>query len=79
MFEVFNAFLMKTALFCFDSFSLPVSGSGNTKIKRFQFPEFGLFGRQYEPPDIEIFLHSISIPTKPNDLPPNLHTLKQLL
>ena len=52
IFEVFNAFLMKTALFCFDSFSLPVSGSGNTKIKRFQFPEFGLFVRQYEPPDI---------------------------
>ena len=25
-------------------------------------------------PDIEIFLHSISIPTKRNDLPPNLHT-----
>ena len=24
-------------------------------------------------PDIEIFLHSISIPTKPNDLPPSLN------
>ena len=41
---------MKTALFVFLFISLPVSGSGNTKIKRFQFPEFGLFGRQYEPP-----------------------------
>ena len=64
---------MKTAMFCFGKFYFLLVVGDMLEQKHFRYPEFRLFGRHYKPPtisaDIEIFLHSISISTKPNDLP----------
>ena len=51
---------------------LPVNVGEVLEQTHFRYPEFGFFGRQYyltTSPYIKIFLHSISIPTQPNDLP----------
>ena len=61
---------MKTALFCFGKFHFLLAVWDMLKQKHFRYPGFGWFGGQYCLPDIEVFLHSISISTQPN----NLHT-----
>ena len=59
-------------MFCFGKFHFLLAVGDMLEQKRFQYPRFGLFRRQYKPPilgDIEIFLDSLSISTKPNDSP----------
>ena len=51
-------------MFCFGKFHFLSAVRYMLEKKRFRYPRFGLFGRQYHPPisdDIEIIFYSISI------------------
>ena len=59
-------------MFCFGKFHILSVVGDVLEQKYFKYPRFGLFHRQCYPlilVGIEIFLHSVSISTQPNDLP----------
>ena len=54
---VFNAFLMKTVVFCFGKVHSLLAVWDMLKQKCFRDPRFGLFKRQYHSPNIGRYLN----------------------
>ena len=79
IFEVFHAFLMKTAMICFYIFYLLLAVGNLLEENVFVIPDLDYLVDNINPlilADIELFLHSISILTQPNDLPTNHNPTK---